>query len=233
MRGWGGSLVLIAEAKLRRRNELPITRSGVRSIMHHRTYHAYPSALHAPHPRPLTSTPHRLSPAGDNRIEFDEFEQAFLIFAQDQNKDDSDDNDEGNSAGGAAEGAAAAGRAVAGGGAGGAREAAVGRSVAVDGDWENIATPPLTPAAREGEAGGKGGGTDGITDDITTIFMEERKGLIARITALEEDKAALGAEKEALAEDVRTHSVIRRGARIGMTVMMRERDEGKRREKET
>jgi hypothetical protein len=78
--------------------------------------------------------------------------------------------------------------------------------VAVDEDWENIATPPLTPAAREGEAGGKGGGTaDGITDDITTIFMEERKGLIARITALEEDKAALGAEKEALAEDVRTH----------------------------
>ena len=122
---------------------------------------------------------------------------------------------------------------MAGGGAGGAREAAVGRSVAVDEDWENIATPPLTPAAREGEAGGKGGGTDGITDDITTIFMEERKGLIARITALEEDKAALGAEKEALAEDVRTHSVIRRGARIGMTVMMRERDEGKRREKET
>ena len=164
-----------------------------------------PTPLHETlHPRPShhpLHSSHRLSPAGDNRIEFDEFEQAFLIFAQDQNKDDGEDNDEGNSAEGAA-----AGRAVTSGGAGGAREAAIGRSVAVDEDWENIATPPLTPAAREGDAGGKGGVTaDGITDDITTIFMEERKGLIARITALEEDKAALGAEKEALAEDVRTH----------------------------
>ena len=98
----GGSLVLVAGAKLRRRNELPITRSGVRSIMR-----IMPTPLHYTlrilDPSLQLLTPHRLSPAGDNRIEFDEFEQAFLIFAQDQNKDDSEDNDEGNSAGGAAE----------------------------------------------------------------------------------------------------------------------------------